>query len=109
MDRFTIIPDNHMVYVDGEALRVDCSTLPAGVNAVQFYTDENRGWIEWVHDGLGEHRPNSPLDLKAFEAMFKDHHDAWHAAKAKAVAETVLAKPPAKPDPAVSGMNVVAN
>ncbi len=50
--RVTIIPCDHMVYVDGTALSVDCSAVAdnaapgAAVHAVQW--NGSTGWIEYV-------------------------------------------------------------
>jgi hypothetical protein len=74
MARITIIPPDNTVYVDGVARLVDCSSLPAGINAIQWIG--NSGWVEYVNDGLGEFRPNTKFnDLTPYQGVV----DLWHA------------------------------
>lgn len=74
--RLTIIKDDNMVYIDGVALRVDCSSLPGDFHALQWY--ETWGDVETV-DANGHHVANVEItDLTPYQHLI----DGWHAAKA---------------------------
>lgn len=82
--KLTVIRGDNTVYVDDEALNVDCSDLPAYVHAVQWNEQTGEGHIEFVQDGAGRHLPNFKIvERKAFDFLV----ERWHVAKAEAVAE----------------------
>jgi hypothetical protein len=102
--RVTIIKDDNMVYVDGLALPVDCSSLPARFHALQWY--EDHGEIERV-DARGHHIENEPItDLAPFQSCL----ERWTKAKALRDGADAAAKAAAVPvkTTAKGGVNVIA-
>jgi hypothetical protein len=82
--KLTIIPSDNMVYIDGTALRVDCSSVAdsgapgVAVHAVQW--NGSTGWIEYVGD---DRPPNRTItDIAQFQSVV----DAWANAQAVAAA-----------------------
>ena len=106
--RVTIIKIDNAVYVDGVALPVDCSGLPVGFHALQWY--DTWGDVE-VIDSAGRHIANEKItDLTPYQPYV----DAWNAAKvafdaAVAAAEAAHKPPPATPStqPVTGAVNVV--
>lgn len=79
----SIVRSSNIVTVDGESHWVDCSTLPAYVKVIQWYTD--RGHIEFVNDPRGAFLPNVNFsDLNPYQHLV----DAWSEAKLAAEAKT---------------------
>jgi hypothetical protein len=73
--RLTIARADNIVIVDGRALNVDCSALPADVRVVQW--DGARGHTEHVPNAQGRHVPNKAIDsIEPFAAIV----GAWRAA-----------------------------
>ena len=98
--RLTIIKDDNAVYVDGVALTVDCSSLPAGFHALQWY--DTGGEIEMAN-AEGRIVQNVPVsDLRPYQSFV----DAWNAAN-KAKSNATAAKVAAAARPAA--VNVIAN
>jgi hypothetical protein len=102
--RVTIIKADNTVYVDGLALKVDCSSLPADFHALQWY--EDHGDVEHVDDH-GRHTQNEEItDLAPFQACL----DGWAKVKVQydaAAAAAAAAAPPLKTTSA-GGVNVIA-
>lgn len=68
--RLTIIKSDNMVYIDGKPLKIDCSSLPDNIHALQW--DGNNGWIEYV----GHREPNLEIsDISDYQSFI----DAWKA------------------------------
>jgi hypothetical protein len=81
--KLTIVVPDSMVYIDGKALVVDCSSLDPDIRAVQWDGDLGTGEIE--HKSVGGGRlPNVVItDIARFQTII----DLWNAANA-AVART---------------------
>ncbi len=72
MRRFTIIKDDHTVYIDGQPMVVDCSSLPDDFHALQWDDELGEGWVEPV----GHSRANERItDLSAYQKFI----DGWLA------------------------------
>lgn len=70
--RLTIIKADHMVYVDGVPLPVECSDLPEDFHALQW--DGSDGWIEFVQGASGPAKLNEAIsDI----APYQPYIDAW--------------------------------
>ncbi len=64
MRRFTIIKSDNHVYIDGQMMVVDCSSLPDDFHALQWDVEKGEGWIEYVNHV----RPNEPItDIEAYQ------------------------------------------
>lgn len=76
--RVTIIKDDNMVVVNGEARAVDCSALPADFHALQW--DDVRGEVEYAPyraDGTLHKKPNAAItDF----TPYKTYLDKWTTA-----------------------------
>lgn len=60
--KITIIPIDGAVYKDGYShSRLDLSSAPADVHALQFSTTSNAGWIEYKDDEFGNKPNNQPI------------------------------------------------
>ena len=72
--KFTLIPDDRMVYVNGDARKLDDDIkLPHDIHAVQWY--DTWGEIEYKPDHKGNLRPNEKFtDFSRFQ-----HHVVHHA------------------------------
>lgn len=91
--RVTIIKDDNTVTVNGEALTVDCSNLPATVHAIQW--DGVHGEIEHRMtrcDHCGARSKKGNEILSSF-ATFQPYVDAWTIAKAQAEEAAKLFNP----------------
>ena len=74
----TVIPDDKIVLVDGQALKFDF-VAPEGMHALQWR--DGAGHIEWK---AGE---NEPLTGQDYAAKVKRFAEAWEAEKARLEAE----------------------
>lgn len=74
--RLTIIRPDNMVYIDGEAISIDCSTLPADVHAVQWSDDAGKGWIEFEQEPFGSPKLNEEIFSRSAYASLIS---AWEA------------------------------
>lgn len=75
--RLTIIRSDNMVYIDGKALKVDCSSLDSSIHAVQW--NGQSGIIEFVDPDPfdGEAPAPAPItDITQFQSLI----DAWNTA-----------------------------
>lgn len=102
--RVTIIKDDNVVYVDGLALHVDCSPLPAEFHALQWY--DTHGEIEFKTID-GQRAPNAAIsDL----APYRSFVDGWNLEKAKVDAAEAAARAAAPPikTTAKGAVNVIA-
>ena len=70
----TVIPDDKIVLVDGQALKFDF-VAPEGMHALQWR--DGAGHIEWK---AGE---NEPLTGQDYAAKVKRFAEAWEAEKAR--------------------------
>jgi hypothetical protein len=102
--RVTIIRGDNMVYVDGAALPIDCSSLPADFHALQWY--DTWGNLETI-DIDGNMVNRQITDLSPYQSLV----DSWNstnisiAAAALAAAQAVAAgAKPAGP----GAVNVIA-
>ena len=86
--RLTIIRADNVVLVDGRALHVDLTLLPANLHAVQW--DGDAGHIEY-NDGT----PNTQVSQAEYDALIAPALAAWEVARE--AADT----PPPPPDPAL--------
>jgi hypothetical protein len=89
--RVTIIKADDMVYVDGLALSVDCSMLPDGFHALQWYDS----WGEIETNVGGQHANQKIDDLSPYQFLI----DA-HAAKKIKLEEAAAAAAIKSPTPA---------
>jgi len=79
--RFSVIRDNNIVYVDGLALPIDCSSLPTYVHAIQWYGD--KGEIEFSEDADGRRLPNLKIvDISPYQYLIDAHAQAKASAEA---------------------------
>jgi hypothetical protein len=84
--RLTIVPNENVVAVEGEARKVDCSAIDPNISVIQWH--DTVGHIEFVQVPGLPFRLNGKLtELGEYEA----YHTAWLAA-ADAEPETVLPK-----------------
>jgi hypothetical protein len=81
--RVAIVPFDNIVTVDGQSLRIDCSSFASlsGVHAVHWDSEKNRGHIQYDNSDLDE-----PDDYRANEnitsiAAYQDVIVAFNAAK----------------------------
>lgn len=75
--RFTIIKADNKVYVSGEPLSVDCSSLPDDLHALQWY--DTWGEIEHIDPSTGHVISNERItDL----APYQVYVDSWNTQKA---------------------------
>jgi len=100
MTKYTIVPADNMVIIDGEAHVVDCAAVDPKIHAIQW--SGTAGWIEFVdadpYDGQCD--PHRPLtDFAPWQHLIDD----WTAAKAAA------ATPPPAPKPVGAGAHVIAS
>lgn len=76
MARVTVIKDDDMVYVDQEALPINCQDLPDYFHAIQWYGDADPpyGEIEFKEDSRGRKLPNVKFtDIAPFKYLTDDH------------------------------------
>ncbi len=79
MPRYTIVRDSNLVYIDGEARPVDCSTLPSYFHALQWYGEGQPapyGEIEYMMDASGKKMPNTRF---SDFAPYQSYVDKWYA------------------------------
>lgn len=50
MQRVTIIRPDNVIYVDGTAVHVDCTSIAPSIHAIQWNAVAGRGSIEFVDD-----------------------------------------------------------
>lgn len=97
--RLTIIPSDNVVFVDGKALTVDCSSLDKTIHAVQW--DGTSGEVEYATIA-GKRKPNAVIkDISAFRSLISAYN-----------AEAAKLPPPPKPattTKAAKPVNVIAN
>lgn len=77
--KVSIIPSDNVVVVDGVPRRVDCSSVPPEVHAVQW--QDAVGVVEYVDDDPNDGQAPAPqriTSLGEYQALV----DAWQAAKA---------------------------
>jgi hypothetical protein len=75
--RVTIVPDDQMVIIDGEALKIEGLKFPGNLHAVQWRGDH--GEIEFKMDG-----DEKPLNQKITDfAPYQHVVDAWTKEKAR--------------------------
>lgn len=95
--RVTIVKDDNIVIVDGEACAVDCSQLPTNFHALQWSGEH--GEVEYAsvrcnHCGGRSKKANEVVfDL----APYQPYVDAWQLAKAAAEAKALEAANAAGP------------
>lgn len=112
MSKYTINAEDGLVYVDGRALRVDCSDLPDYFHAIQW--DGEKGHIEYAADAQGRRLPNTHIssfapymylvdrwtkqknEKDAEAAAAKEKRDAENEAKRKAAIEAQKKSPKRK-------------
>jgi hypothetical protein len=77
--RVTIIPPDGMVYVEGQALAVDCSSIDPSIHAIQWY--DTIGEIEFkTDDTTNTRQPNAKItDISPFQHVI----DLWQAVPKK--------------------------
>ena len=76
--RLTIIRSDNMVYVDGEPLTVDCSSLDPSIHAIQW--NDTKGVIEFVDEDPIDNQAPAPqtiTDITPYQPLI----DGWNAAK----------------------------
>ena len=69
--RLTIIREDDMIYVDKIGVKVDCSSLPSNVHAIQW--NDSSGTIEFV-DNIKP--PETITDISEYQSYI----DAWNIA-----------------------------
>jgi hypothetical protein len=78
--KLTIIREDGAVYKDGVSYsKLDLSSIPSNVHALQFNDALNAGWVEFSQDDFGQKEPNetiTSLPTWAITAMAK-----WDDAK----------------------------
>lgn len=90
--KITIIPVDSTVYKDGVSFSdLDLSAAPTNVHALQFNTESNKGWIEFIDNDDGtkpQNRPITELPDWAVTACAKwdDAKSAYDAAVVEAAA-----------------------
>lgn len=73
--KWTIVPDDKMIYVDGVARKVLNVAFPDGVHAVQWYG--TYGEIEYKMDDTGHKRENERFtDVSRFAPLLREHKKA---------------------------------
>jgi hypothetical protein len=79
MSQVTIVRPDNLVYVDGLAAAVDCSSLSPDIHAIQWNDGTKWGDIEFVHVvGQREKPPNIQItDFSAYEFL----RQAWRQKK----------------------------
>jgi hypothetical protein len=74
--RHTIIIEDTIALKDGVPQYVDVSGAPAGVHALQFNSETNKGWIEYVPDEDGNKPSNEPItSLPAWAETVFAHYE----------------------------------
>jgi hypothetical protein len=92
--KITLVRDDNMVVVDGDARYVDLSTMPDVIHAVQYDSTTETGEIEYDVLQGGENNLNVPINnVNQFQARFQAFVDAW-AAGGSAEPEPPLPTPP---------------
>jgi hypothetical protein len=100
--KITIIPIDGAVYKDGVSFnKLDLSSAPADVHALQFNTASSAGWIEFKDDDFGNKPNNQPIT--ALPSWANDCLNKWDEAKAAYDAAVEAAKQAAKDQPATQG------
>lgn len=90
--KITIIRVDGAVYKDGVSYsHLDLSTIPTSIHALQFNTESNKGWIEYVMDDEG-HTPQN-MQITALPDWAVTACAKWDEAKAaEEAAATALAE-----------------
>jgi hypothetical protein len=90
MPHVTIIPSDHCVYIDREAMQVDCSDVvdeerpELRVHAVQW--NGKVGWIEYENDPFDDKNYVPNREIRDV-AQFQKFIDQWSFVKARVEAE----------------------
>lgn len=72
----SIIKEDNHVYIDGQMMTVDCSSLPDDFHALQWDNEKGEGWVEPV----GHNGPNQKVtDLSPYQKFI----DGWLAEEAR--------------------------
>lgn len=82
--KLTIIRGDNMVYIEGEPLIVDCSSLDSSIHAVQW--NGTNGIIEFVDPDPFDNEAPAPqriTDISQFQSLI----DSWNAAKQAQILE----------------------
>ena len=88
--RFSILRDDNLVIVDGVAMTVDCSSLPANVHAVWFDEAKGKGEVEFVNEP-GSFNAKMPERVHG-RGPYQAFLNAWEAAKIRIEAEEAQRK-----------------
>lgn len=84
--KITIVRTDNVVVVDGVGLKVDCTSLPGYIKAIQWV--EDTGWIEFVQDHKGQFLKNQKIvDFTDYVYLVEKWNEAKAAADAMAAAD----------------------
>lgn len=82
--KVTIVRPDNTVIVDGVARNIDCSALPAYLQAVQWDGEQAKGHLEFVQDGSGAFLLNQPiLSFAQFDYLVQEHAQLLAAEQAE--------------------------